>query len=126
MHRGEQVMEFTFRIREATDGDTFKGDVILPWGICLFDRVVRVDDYDAWEISLHRRSVVVTLDELMKGKKALVDIQQLIAGAKYVTIEPGKTEHDVYGRMLGTLRAYTDTGMVKFLDYMKERGNLRS
>jgi len=52
------------------DCDTFKADILLPWGVTLRDRTIRTD-YDAWEVNRVRRTVEVTDEEIRRGKQGL-------------------------------------------------------
>ena len=57
------------------DGDTLQIEtIVLPWDVALLNQRVRIADFDAWESSRRRRSVNVTDEEVVKGKRATQEL----------------------------------------------------
>lgn len=91
------------------DADTFMADIYLGFGVVLKDRVIRIAEYDAWEVSRNRRTLKLTdeqwLEEITKGKAAKLALEELIGEADKVEVQE-VAEKDPYGRLL--LRVYAD------------------
>ena len=77
------------------DGDTFYCDIDLGFDIVLKEQVVRIYNFDAWETSRRRQTVVVTDREIAMGKVAKLNLEQLLKGIVTV-VESG--HFDPYGR----------------------------
>lgn len=106
------------------DADTFtKATVELPWDVSLSNRIIRCSDYDAWEVTRTRKTVVITDEEIQKGKTAKEDLTQLLKNTE-LWISPEGRQFDVYGRMLG--RLYYGKEKKSLMEYMKSRGHLRN
>lgn len=103
------------------DADTFTVNIDLGFGVSLRDQIVRAADYDAWEINKVRRTIAVTDEEVVKGKKAKADIEQIFAAAKIIEVQPGKSLRDAYGRLL--LTVVIDGKPLK--DSLEELGDVR-
>ncbi len=87
------------------DGDTFVCDIVLGFDVVLRDQHVRVNAFDAWEVSRVRQTVKITDGELQKGLLAKAALVKLFAEAKLIqVIEPAA--RDPYGRRL--LWVYVD------------------
>jgi len=110
---------------KVIDGDTFRADFILPYGIVLESQVVRCNDYDAWESKKLRRTVgLITDAEVAKGLLAKAALQKL-ADTKRMTLQPpndAKRYRDVYGRILGKLFANDES----VAEHMCRDGHCRS
>lgn len=90
---------------KVIDGDTFRADIQLGFGVTLPAQDVRVMGFDAWETSYRRKTVNIVPSELVRGQQAKKALEKLLSGAKIVTaIEP--TDKDPYGRRL--LWVYAD------------------
>ena len=117
-----------FVVKAVIDGDTVRGDIYLPWGICLADRDVRLLGYDAPETSRRRRSVDVTDAEIEAGERAKATLEQLVAEAKgaILAYDPAQ-EVDPFGRLLGGLYLERDgkDGPIDVAGYMKGRKLVR-
>jgi hypothetical protein len=96
-------------IHRCLDADTVVADVYLPWGVCLVDQYLRVDSFDAWEVSKRRDSEAageITDAEVARGKKAKAEFEELLkAGTLYA--KPGVKARDNYGRLLGPWKLVT-------------------
>lgn len=69
------------------DGDSFGGDLLLPFGITIRDQKFRIRDFDAWESSRIRQTVgEITEAELAKGRKAADALRSLLTGADNVYV----------------------------------------
>jgi hypothetical protein len=115
---------------EPHDGDTFKADILLPWGVTLRDQHVRCAGYDAWEITRGRQTVEVTDAEIEKGKAALAGLQGLCSGAvpflSPVYDAKGRQLDSVYGRLQGRLIVRLDSGeVVDVAKWMALHGHCR-
>jgi endonuclease YncB( thermonuclease family) len=107
------------------DGDTVEADILFPLGLTLRGEYIRFSDYDAWESSKRRRSVVVTDEEVIKGKQATALLIDLIDN-KMVVLMLASGERDNYGRVLGRAAVYADDGSrTELRDFMKNNDMLR-
>jgi len=95
--------EHTAQVTTVHDGDTFTANIYLDFDIWLTAKQVRIYQFDAWEISRVRKTVIITEAELIKGREAKLYLESLFAKAKRITIEPAPTK-DPYGRLLGIVR----------------------
>lgn len=113
-------------IHEVHDGDTVTATVHLDFDIAIINKPIRIYNFDAWEISRQRTSVVVTPEEIAKGLLAKKDLQDLLKTASKIHLEPKERGYDKYGRLLGTLIVYDKTGkVIDVADYMQKRGHQR-
>lgn len=114
-------------VHKVHDGDTIQVTIKFPWGISLGPEWVRTSSYDAWEITKTRRTVVITDEELVKGREAKAAIEDLFAGGKvYVAPVEPEGSRDVYGRILADF--YLVPGSGKVIDvaaWMKKNGHDR-
>lgn len=109
------------------DGDTFRISTIeLPWGVGLRDQTVRANDFDAWETSRRRRSVIVTEDEIEKGHAAESAVRELFREAQAIYVSPGPKDRDVYGRLLASVTVIDKAGKrVDVGQWMRANGHCR-
>ena len=111
---------------KVIDGDTIKVETLmLPWDVALTNQRIRIADFDAWESSYRRRSVVVTEAEIVKGKQATEDLKELVAEAQVFVLPYKQRSRDVYGRTLATIEIQKDNQTIQLIDWMRERGHLR-
>ena len=97
--------EFALSAVVVKDGDTITADVHIGLDNLVFhDQTIRFNDIDCWETSKHRQSVVVTDDEVAKGKKARAELEGMVKSAKAITGATGATQRDVYGRRLFSVK----------------------
>lgn len=80
------------KIRHVVDGDTFDADLRYPWGVSLLNERIRCLGYDACEVSRRRRSVDVTDEEIVVGKKATAALRRLLSEADTVYLIPSPDE----------------------------------
>lgn len=109
---------------EVTDGDTIKADIDMPLRISLKGASIRCDLYDAWESSKRRRSVTVTDEEVIKGKRAAEALKAWLKTGRPM-LKP-QADRDSYGRVLGTLYIEKQGVLHRAADYMRQNGHLRS
>lgn len=105
------------------DADTLTARIDLGWGVSLTDQI-RFLDFDAWEITRQRRTVVYDKDEIEKGKKAKAALEELLKDRQVYCLRTGQRE--VYGRVLTKLYVFDKAN--KLIDvslYMKEHGHDR-
>lgn len=102
------------------DGDTVRADIHLGFDVVLRDQTIRIADFDAWEASRRRQTVVIDSAELEKGQKAKEALAKLLHDAKRVeVVESGKG--DPYGRR--SCAVYADGKSVA--EYMRQNGHER-
>jgi len=80
------------------DGDTLVADIDLGFDVVLSQQTIRIHNYDAWETSYRRQTIVFAKDELAKGALAKAALEKLLTGSK-VTVEE-VAGRDPYGRRL--------------------------
>lgn len=115
------------RITRIKDGDTIVADVLLPWNVTLRDEDIRESSYDAWESRRGRGGIVITDEELVKGKNATRDLTELFRDKKAYLGVPDDSKRDAFGRLLGKFWAF-DTVNNQWIDvreFMREHGHLR-
>lgn len=118
--------EYPLENVRVIDADTIDADIVLPLGVTLIDTRIRLSDFDAWESSKRRRSVVVTDEEVVKGKQASKLLEELVEDSGRSALLLAEGDRDVYGRVLGRMVVYTDDGSRIFVaDFMAEHGMLR-
>lgn len=117
-----------YRVENYTvhDADTLTNCTIhLGFGVALTGKGIRAFGYDAWEVSYARQTVVITPEEIIKGKKARDAFKDLLSRSKALYIGEGKT--DPYGRISGIF--WLDIGQPRLLDvseWMRSNNHLRS
>lgn len=82
---------------EIHDGDTLTADVRLGFNVVLTHQIIRLKDFDAWEISTGRRTVRVTSEEIQRGTKAREFLVNLLKTSQF-KITDGK--YDIYNRIV--------------------------
>ena len=108
------------------DGDTLQIEtIVLPWDVALLNQRVRIADFDAWESSRRRRSVNVTDEEVVKGKRATQELTKLIEKFDVYVIPLKRNGRDSYGRLLGTIRLRRGDETMNLKEWMIERGHIR-
>jgi len=120
-----QEVRLPVRVVRVYDGDTVTVDVLMPWGVTLSGESVRDLSYDAWEIRRGRGGVVITEEELAKGRQAAKDLEALFATGRVFVGTDANAKRDSFGRLLGKYWVYRDGGWVDVRSYMASRGNLR-
>jgi endonuclease YncB( thermonuclease family) len=119
--------QYQLRLERVLDGDTIEADIMLGFDVTLDDQSIRLQGFDAWEVSRRRRTVTVTDDELAKGAIAKKELTELLATHKgRIYLRPAKEGRGVYGRVVGYLVIYTKDGDIIDVDkWMKGRGHAR-
>jgi endonuclease YncB( thermonuclease family) len=113
-------------VLKVHDGDTLSAVVYYPWGSALSD-TIRCLGYDAWEVTKQRRTVVVTDEEVVKGKAARDALSKLLKSGDlvYITPQPASGIRDAYGRLLGFIRVKRDGKYIEVEKWMCEHGHCR-
>jgi endonuclease YncB( thermonuclease family) len=110
------------------DGDTLHADLILPWGITLRNQTVRLIGYDAPEINRVRQTVLVTDEEITRGKAARDALGGLLANCPYIYLSPPPVDDkgDPHGRIHGSLFAVdAKNNFIDVAAWMKREGHVR-
>ena len=107
--------------KDVHDADTFYCDIDLDFGVVLAHQQVRCSDFDAWEVSRVRRTVNITEEELVLGRKARHAVRELLRSAESVTVESQRPLRDNYGRLL--VRVRVDGNLLA--DFIKDNGYAR-
>lgn len=118
--------EYDIEVEKVHDADTFTATIHLGFDIQLKSQTIRIDGFDAWEITRTRRTVKVTDDEITKGKEALKDLKQIFNESKRIYVVPGKRLRDNYGRLL--LKVYVEDpelGSTEVGEVMRDLGHER-
>lgn len=118
---------FPIRVSKILDGDTVEGVIDLPWHVSIRaqdGQGIRALGYDAWETSKRRRSVTVTDEEVLKGKKGRQDLTELFSGATVYVQSEGELR-DPYGRILARLFVTKAGRTTDVAAWMEEHGNVR-
>jgi hypothetical protein len=84
------------------DADTIRADVLMPWGVTLRGRTIRLD-FDAAETSRIRQGVHITDAEIERGKDATESLLYLLKHSEAGYLVPMKRSQDNFGRLLGGL-----------------------
>jgi hypothetical protein len=84
------------------DADTIRADVLMPWGVTLRGRTIRLD-FDAAETSRIRQGVHITDAEIERGKDATESLLHLLKHSEAGYLVPLKRSQDNFGRLLGGL-----------------------
>lgn len=106
------------------DGDTLVGDIDLPLDVTLRRQVIRfAPDFDAWELTRRRGTVLVTDDEIVRGHAARDDlVRELAKGALQIVV----LRRGVYGRIEATPYVVTKDGVViDVIKVLKAAGHAR-
>lgn len=112
-------------VLEVIDGDTIRGNIDLGYDVRLMDQRIRLEGFDAWEVSRIRQTVEVTDEEIIKGKKARSELARLIDDAEAVLLQGEK--RGAYGRIEGYLRLVQPSGPTLSVEgYMIEHGHDRN
>lgn len=113
-------------IGEPHDLDTWRADILLPWGVTLRNRSLRLD-FDAWEVNRVRQTVKVTSEEIIKGKAALAAFQELRSKADAVYVTPTERESGLYDRLsVSAWLRMRDTGeLVSVKAWAEKNGHVR-
>ena len=106
------------------DGDTIEGDIKFPLNVTLTDVIIRFEDFDAWESSKRRRTVVVTDEEVKLGISATKFITRLLDD-NLIFIELDGDDRDVYGRVLTTAIIESENSVTRLKDMMQENDFIR-
>lgn len=115
-----QANEYDIQIEKVHDGDTFTCTIDLGFDVSINKQIIRIKNFDAWEIDRTRRTIIITDEELVKGKLAREALVDLFLHAKRIYVEDGK--RGVYGRM--ELRVFVDGNEVA--QVMKDAGHDRT
>ncbi len=118
------VTYYRLRNIRVVDGDTLEADIDLPMRVTLRQEMIRCVDYDAWESSKRRRSVNVTDEEVVKGKKATEALKSLIASGQLM-VQLEENDRDVYGRVLARLFVARNNNLLSVADWMKANKHIR-
>lgn len=118
---------------EVYDADTITADIDLGYGVTLKKQKIRAASYDACEVTTLRKKVIITPEELEKGRIAKLAMESLIRGSKLTLLKPVKKQRDYYGRILGDFVVHIEDvnakgkiNRIEIKDYMKENKYLRS
>ena len=108
------------------DGDTVEADIELPLSIVLQSQSIRFVGYDAWEASKRRRSVNVTDEEVVKGKKAAKALENFLKSGTVVVDLDSLNQRDSYGRVLATaFVVWGNSEKLSVADHMIDNGHTR-
>ncbi len=118
------VTYYRLRNVRVIDGDTLEADIDLPMRVTLRQEMIRCTDYDAWESSKRRRSVNVTDEEVVKGKKATEALKSLIASGQLM-VQLEEDDRDVYGRVLARLFVARNNNLLSVADWMEANNHIR-
>ena len=121
-----KVNRFQITVHKVLDADTLQATIHLGWDVSLEKKMIRCLDFDAWETSHKRGSVVVTDEEIQKGIKAREALIDLLSKSIKAYVEPGPEYYDNYGRVLGRIFLESKDGKITELSkFMKENGHIR-
>lgn len=108
------------------DGDTVEADIEMPLSIVLRSQNIRFTGYDAWEASKRRRSVNVTDEEVVKGKRAAKALESFLKSGTVVVDLCSLEQRDSYGRVLATaFVVWGDSEKLSVADHMIKNGHTR-
>ena len=92
------------------DGDTIQGDISIGYDVVLKGKTIRFKGYDAWEVSTHRQTVKVTVEEIKKGREAttyltdFVSNKQIAIGEAVLSPDHALSKStDSYGRLVAEI-----------------------
>jgi hypothetical protein len=89
----------TLRVKDV---DTLHGDLQLPWSITLRAQDIRLD-FDGLEVSRIRRGVVITDDEIVRGKQAKAALEKMISQCQAAYLQPVAQPGGGFDRIAGSL-----------------------
>lgn len=114
------------KVLSVHDGDGLRGTVDLGYGLSYTPKAgIRAADYDAWEVNKVRQTVVVTDEEVAKGKVARDDLKALFATGQVFLEDAG--ELDPHGRLIAILWVRDTKGKWIFVaGWMEAHGHLRT
>lgn len=112
------------RVTSIHDGDTITVDVLFPWDVSLVDQSVRMQGFDAWEITRTRQTVRVTATEIERGKAAKQALATLLESADGVYLSPAD-KRDPYGRLPAFVSVWFDGKLIEVAEYMANHGHVR-
>lgn len=112
------------RVTGIHDGDTITVDVLFPWDVSLVDQSVRMQGFDAWEITRTRQTVAVTAAEIERGKVAKQALATLLESADGVYLSPAD-KRDPYGRLPAFVSVWFDGKLIEVADFMADHGHVR-
>lgn len=112
-------------VKSVHDGDTATVDVLFPWGVSLVDQSVRMQGFDAWEVTRTRQTVRVTEAEIAKGKVARDALKRLLDVADVVYLSPAD-KRDPYGRLPAYVSVWYDGKLIEVAEFMAEHGHTRN
>lgn len=109
------------------DGDTLKANIVLPFGsVVLREQNIRLQGFDAWEINRIRQTVVITEEELHKGREAKAALIKLLTATGTRVYAQPSDDKGAYGRVSAVLAVQQADGkLVDVASWMKERGHGR-
>lgn len=89
------------------DGDTIQSDIAVGYDVVLKGKTIRFKGYDACEVSAHRQTVKITVDEIKLGREAQTHLVDFVSCNSIAIGEPvlspsntlAKTT-DSYGRLV--------------------------
>jgi len=119
---------------EWHDIDTVRGDIRLPWGNGMFNRLIRAHGFDGWEVDQTRSKVEPFKsfsarqwsEENTKGEKARDAVKELASGGRVFVEWQPKNEMSVYGRLEGPLWIVTKSGkVIELKQWAEQNGHVR-
>ena len=111
-------------VTNVHDGDTFTCNIDLGWGHT-WSHVIRIEGFDAWELTKVRRTVEVSDEEIIKGKEARDALQSILKLTNGVVYLRESKSHDPYGRLLVKAFVERQGEFVNVGDLMQEGGHGR-
>lgn len=119
--------EYRAEIIRVKDGDTFNCNVYMDWGVAMMNQEIRVVDCDTWEVSRRRRTVVITDEELVKGKIAKGVLETLFKKSHRILVVPQpQAKEDPYGRREAKVIVEDKDGKrIGVGDFMRAHGHQR-
>lgn len=112
-------------VTKVHDGDTLRATIHLPYDVDLPNRSIRAQDYDAWEINRVRKTVVITDEELRKGKQAKAELERLLSLGR-LHLEPIRGADGAYNREAARWWIYTGDGWINVAQHMVTHGHQRN
>lgn len=120
-----QEIRLPLNVVRVYDGDTIVADVLLPWSVTLAGESIRESTYDAWEIRRGRGGVVITDEELVRGRQATQDLTNLFSTGRVFVGTDATAKRDNFGRLLGKYWVYRNDEWIDVREYMAARDHLR-
>ena len=117
---------YRLEVLRVIDGDTLVARAFLPWGETSREITFRAADFDAWETSRRRRSVVVSDQEIEQGLIAKEWLTRLVKTnrVRAVPLYEGASQ-DRYGRSLASWYVETDGVVTPVAQLAREAGHVR-